>query len=331
MRVLLINVDSKIINLALGKLSTYHKCRGDFVRYEELNLFGYHRKGKGYTSLLDCSEYDKVYISNIFTVNQECLEATRCNQVLIGGIGSVNPHDCLPEEVDTCEVDYSLSLEDISYGFITRGCIRKCSFCLVPEIEGNLYFYNDIDKIIRHDRVSFLDNNFLAYSGHKEILKRLIVLNIKCDFNQGLDIRLIDEENAELLSRLNYAGEYVFAFDDIKLKKIIEKKLEIVKRYIARDWGIKFFIYHNAVNMSLKETVFRTKWCKKNKCLPYLMRDINCYESENREFLVDLAAYCNQPGIFKKMNFDAFLDRRHKNLSRISVSKEKYRVSSDGS
>ncbi len=178
-----------------------------------------------------------------------------------------------------------------------------------------LHQYRNVDEIVKHKKVKFLDNNFLAYNECEEIMEELIEKNIRCEFNQGLDLRLITERKAELLSKLNYMGEYVLEFDDIRLKDVIFKKFNILKKYITRDWKIKFFIYCNA-DMPLKDVIYRINWCKENKCLPYFMRDINCWDSANKHLYIDLAAWCNQPAFFKKTTFREFMIKRTNNKER---------------
>lgn len=327
MRVLLVDVDSKIPNLALCKLSTYYKSVNHTVDFIKLNFRGYPstKKAKG----IQVSEYDKVYISNIFTVNRDKFYIEGDSDISIGGVGSINPKNKLHPEIDMVELDYSLYPDnDTSYGFITRGCPRKCSFCFVPKTEGALYSYSSVNEIVRHNKVSFMDNNILAYKRCKEILKELIKRNIRCEFNQGLDLRLIDEENAELLSKLRWMGNYTFAFDDKKYLKVIEKKLQIIKKYIPAAWKLRFFIYHNAEYTTIEDTIFRVNWCRTNQCLPYIMRDENCWESKHSNFLIDFTSYCNQPGIFKKLDFYTFLQKRvingdRKKQSRITYKKAK--------
>jgi len=314
-KVLLVDVDSKIPNIALGKLSHYWKNRGYYVEYERMRFNGYPERKK--KREIKAKGFDKVYVSNIFTVNQDAFEVVGCDDVEIGGVGSNNNTKVLPQEIHELEVDYTLFEESYpnnttSYGFITRGCPRKCPFCFVPETEGNIRFDTPIEKILNlnHDRVSFLDNNILGYSDHKEILQELVDRQILCDFNQGLDIRFIDDENAKLLSELRYMGGYVFALDHLNYIPITERKLKIVKKHIPRDYALKFFIYHDAETMSIGDTRKRIEWCRENRCLPYLMRNQNCWTSPYREFFNDLAAYCNQPGLFKNMTFKTFIFRR---------------------
>ncbi len=296
------------------KISNYHKNKGDEVILIKLK-HNYYSKQKD-QKIIDAKEYNKVYASLIFPINKDSFKIINCNDVLIGGTGE-NISKKLPVEIENEDFDYSIYPEnDTSYGFITRGCIRNCSFCFVPKKEGMLYFNKSVKDIVKHKKVKFLDNNILAYNKHKEILQELIDKNIKCQFNQGLDIRLIDYENAKLLSKINYWGEYIFAFDNINLINIIETKLIILKKYISKDWKIKMFLYCNPA-MKLKEDVIkRIEWCKQNKVLPYFMRDITCWDSKYREFYSDLAAWCNQPSIFKKMEFHQFIIKRTNNIER---------------
>lgn len=308
MKILLVDVDSKIPNLALMKLSTYHKSLGDWVNMEKLGLDGYPTKKK--LKVVDAIGYDKVYASCIFTANKDWFKIINCSDVIVGGTG-INLIQILPQEIDSLSEDYSIYPDNTwSYGFITRGCIRNCYFCFVPKKEGRITYYRDWKNIVKFKKTDFLDNNFLAYPDHKKILQELINNNIHFKFNSGLDIRLIDGENAKLLSQCNYIGEFIFAFDDKKYENIITTKLNIVKHYVSTDWKLKFDIYCHP-SMQMYDTIFRINWCRSNKVLPYLMRDKECWNSKNNNFYVDLAAYCNQPNIFKKMSFEQYIVKRH--------------------
>lgn len=309
MYILLVNVDSEF-NVAIRKMYNYFKDNNN-VEMINLGLDGYPSKSYKYISGLG---FDIVYVSNIFDVNMYKYEVVGCENVVVGGIGSINPHLQLPEEIEATDPFY-FDYEDTSYGSITRGCIRNCSFCKVPKYEGALRFCNDVKKIIKHHKVKFLDNNILAYEGHMEVFNYLLENNIRCDFNQGLDFRLVNHQNAELLSKLNYMGEYIFAFDDPKYQMLLEEKLIILKQYIKKDFKLKFYIYHNK-SMDIAQLISRVEWCRANEALPYVMRDIDCWEDPINHFYVDYAAYCNQPAMFKKMDFETFLrDTRYPNNS----------------
>lgn len=311
MKILLVNVDSRF-NLAIRRMYNYFKKDNEVVMID-LGLDGYPNRKK---KVVDATGYDKVYSSNIFEINQDRFEIVGCDDITYGGIGSINPSLQLPKEIEQTE-PYYYDHEDTSYGFITRGCIRNCWFCKVPKYEGKLKVYNSLENIIKHKKVKFLDNNILAYKGHIDVFRYLIDKKIRCEFNQGLDFRLINEENAEALSKLNYMGEYIFAFDDSKYEPLLEKQLKIIKKHISKDWKLKFYIYQ-AKDMDIAQLIRRVEWCRNNKCLPYVMRDINCWDSKERNFYIDYAAYCNQPSFFKKMDFETFLYKRHKNQERIN-------------
>ena len=307
MKILLIDIDSKIPNIALMKLSSYYKKQENSVDLITLNSSYYPNRKK--RKIVDVEGYDKVFASTIFFDNYKYVDILNGN-VEYGGTGySITKK--LPPEIEKRSPDYSIYPDnDISYGFITRGCIRKCSFCVVPEKEGKIYQENKIEDIVKHKKVKFLDNNILSFNNHYEILQELIDKKIRCQFNQGLDIRLLNNRNAELLNKMNYMGGYIFAFDNIKDEKLINKKVELFKKYVNKDWKLKFFLYCHP-EMDLKEDVYyRIMWCKKNKLLPYLMRDISCWNNENNHLYIDLASWANQPRCFKKLTFSEYLHKR---------------------
>lgn len=196
----------------------------------------------------------------------------------------------------------------------------------MSEKEGNVHQVGTIDSVVHHKKVIFLDNNILAWSGHLEIFKELIRKSIKCGFNQGLDVRLVTEENAELLSQINWLGEYIFAFDYLKNEKSINRGLKILKKYILKKWQLKFYLYCHP-DMDIKNDVlYRIDWCRYNQVLPYLMRDISCWGNKKQFLYTDLAAWCNQPGVFKQIEaFEDFIIKRHLgNLKRAYMILELY-------
>lgn len=299
MNILLLDIDSKIPNIALMKLSTYHKLQGDKVELITLNYTGY-REGK---KIKIQKEFDKIYSSIIFTSNKE---------VGIGETGG-SGYDLvktLPKEIDDLDEDYTIYPNtEKRYGFITRGCKRKCEFCFVPKKEGGIYLYREPERIVKENRIyEFLDNNILSYNQHKDILLWLVINKVRYNFNQGLDIRLIDDYNSYLLSKSRYIGEYIFAFDDIKLEHLINSKLHLYRKYMKKEWKIKFFILVG-FNSEPEEDIYRVEWCRANQVLPYIMRHEN-YNKELKPFYTNLAAYCNQPHLFKSMSPTEFINKR---------------------
>lgn len=313
-KILLVDVDSKIPNIALMKISSYYKSQEYNVELKVLN-FTYYPQAKNQV-IIDAFEYDKVFVSVIFKTNKNVVRVINCNDVYYGGVGT-SLTTCLPQEIDVCQKDYSIYPDnDCSYGFITRGCVRNCYFCVVPKKEGNIRKVNDVNNIVRHKKVIFLDNNILAYEKHLDILQELEEKKIKCQFNQGLDIRLLNDKNAKLLSELNYFGEYVFAFDNINDENYVYEKLQLFKKYVNKEWKAKFFLYCHPDMDLFNDVVYRINWCKENKVLPYLMRDISCWKAKYKNFYTDLSAWCNQPSLLKKMTFEQFMQKRTKNVQR---------------
>ena len=307
--VLLVDVDSKIPNLALMKISTYEKGFGNSVDIQKIGLTGYPSKRKS-NVIIDAKDYDRVWLSVIFTINKGEIAIANCPDVRYGGTG-FDLKTKLPQEIDDLREDYTIYPENkSSYGFITRGCVRNCEFCFVPRKEGFLKPYRDWRHIVRHKKTFFLDNNFLAYEKHEEILEEMNDEKISYSFNQGLDIRLINDKNAFLLANARYLGDLTFAFDDINLEKVILKKLGILRKHISESRNLRFFVYVNP-NQTIENILYRVEWLRLHNCLPYVMRDSSCWNSGYSDFYTDLASYCNQPQFFKKKTFENFLTERY--------------------
>jgi len=141
MRVAIYDVDSKIPNLALMKISAWHKSQGDSVEM--------------YSPLFQ-SEYDKIYASKIFNFSDGSM--LNPEKMVIGGTGYDMKKE-LPEEIEDMVPDYSIYNYPHNIGFTMRGCRLKCSFCVVPEKEGKPYGVMTIPKIWTQR-----DSDFLIYS-----------------------------------------------------------------------------------------------------------------------------------------------------------------------
>lgn len=318
MKVLLIDVDSTIPNRALMKLSWFFKSFGVNVVLIRCLIPIYKMPKK--PIFIDTSEYDAVFVSVIFEGTLNGIAFSDMGNVDIGGTGSSDITKTLPKEIDSCESDYSIYPEfDFSVDFLSRGCIRICDFCVVRKKEGYLRQVAQIRDVVRHKKVKFLDNNFLALPNHMDLLQELVDMKLRCQFNQGLDIRLVTEENAMLLSKMNYMGEYVFAFDDVTLKEKVEEKLTILKKHIKKDWKIKFFIFCKPEMDVVSDVYARILWCKKNKVLPYFMRHKSCWASENVRTYNDFSAWCNQPGLFKTHTYEEFCRKRRPQIGRTDI------------
>lgn len=206
----LISVDghSGFPNLALMRLSAYHKARGDAVEW-----------WNGFT------HYDRVYISKVFTFSPDVDTVINADEIITGGTGYRDYRD-LPPEVEATPPDYSIYPNfKRAVGFLTRGCIRNCPWCSVPRKEGTIRPAAAWDEIKRPDsrEIIFLDNNVLA-SGHGlEQIDRMGGEPVWVDFNQGLDARLITLETARLLAKLHWIRFVRLSCDTSDMLPVIEQ------------------------------------------------------------------------------------------------------------
>lgn len=232
MRVLLLDLDidkrrRPFPNLALMKLSAYYKARDDEVHLNE-PLFG----------------FDKVFASCIFTWHgKRTLNVPP--ETCLGGSG-YNLNIILPSEVEHIRPDYDLYPRvDFSMGFTSRGCIRRCPWCIVPTKEGRLMPWATIDEFWdhRHRKVKLLDNNFLAQPAADEILARLAEDRLEVDFYQGLDIRLVDERMAFYLARVK-SDSLRFSFDDIAYEKDVREGVKLLRENGVRSRKLSFYVLY---------------------------------------------------------------------------------------
>jgi len=315
----LVDVDSSIPNLVLMKISAFYKEKSFEVDLKKIGYTGYdHCKRK--EIIIDGSNYEKVFISAIFPLNKDLIKVRNCKEVYHGGIG-YDYKITLQKEIEHIFPDYSLYPDnEYSIGYLTRGCIRNCEFCFIPKKEGILKFNAFLKEFYdpKQPKIMLLDNNFLALPNQKcvELLEELKGTGKIINFKQGLDFRLLTKEKAKALIELRYDGNYIFAFDCIRDKPIIERNLKEIWKPLTKAWQTKFFVLVG-FNSTLEQDLERVYFLKSHKCLPYIMRYETCYSSSNRPFYTDLAAWCNQPGFFKNMSFTEFLKIRHSTKERL--------------
>ena len=274
MKVLLIDIDSTIPNLALKKVEKYHADRGDEIIWD---------------MALALNSVDKVYVSCVFPENKyKCLIFE--GRALIGGSGydmSVK----LPPEIDAVK-------PRINWGFTTRGCIRHCHFCFVPTMEGNIHKIGDIYDIWdgKSKELFIMDNNILAMPDHfKMICGQLRGEKLRVDFNQGLDHRLLSEDLWHELTTLRHIREIRFAFDDIAYKKTVVRALELMKRGGLKDWQTRWYVYVGKKD-TLKTVYERLVLLKSYKQTAYLMRDKEVHDNPQ---WIAMAAWTSLQGAFK--------------------------------
>lgn len=318
----LLDNGSKHPNLALLKISGYNKAIGHDV--ELLH---------DYDSIKD---YDKVYMSKVFNFTEIPINLEDYDNLEIGGTGFFEDGgESLPHEIEHHMPDYSLydeyidkqieegarpvryrDYKEYSIGFMTRGCFRKCDFCVNKKYD-RVHKHSSLKEFldVGRQRIYLWDDNFMAYSGWRESLDELEESGKYFQFRQGLDIRLMTEEKAERLSSMKYYGDYIFAFDHIEDRELIEEKLALWKRYCTKTTKLYVLCgfdkegkYDNEFWLrDIVGVMKRLEVLMKYQCLPYIMRFERYEESPYRGVYITLARWCNQPNMFKKLSLYEYL------------------------
>lgn len=317
MNILLIDVDSKIPNLALMKLSTYHKTKGDNVRIQILNKNQVQNPNiENNTRDTNINMYpDKIYGSIIFKKNKHAMDgylfAYPNVEIVIGGSG-YDLNSKLPDKIDRLKPDYDLYENcDSSYGYTSRGCNRQCYFCIVPQKEGKFkrYMHPSVFYDRKFDKIFFLDNNILwDKEWFREIIRFCLHYKLKPWFNQGLDIRLIDESDIKLLIKVKRIEMFEFAWDDIKLEKIVKHKIQMMKDCgLNTRQKVQIYIYVDSDN-EFESGLYRCNELKKLNVNAFIMYNI---DNPRTQRIVDLSRWTNKKMFFWKYTFDEYLRIHH--------------------
>lgn len=324
-------------NLVCEKLSAYWKEKGA----ETHLLLNYD----------DLDDYDEVFIAKVFT-DTPCPEylydekwLKKHKKIHIGGTGFYfDKAPNLPDEIEHHMPDYHLYDEwiendvakvrelkgenfnekryrvqfkeytDYSIGFLTRGCFRKCKFCVNQKYD-HVFKHSPMEEFFDESRrkLCFLDDNFLGCPNWRELLESVIATKRPFKFKQGMDERLLTDEKCEMLFNANYDGDYTFAFDNIKDYNLIHKKLKMIRNHTEKA-GVMFYVlvgFESTDYIDIENAFKRIELLLNYRCLPYIMRYMNKNEtpwkdSKYRSLYVTIARWCNQPSIVKKMTFREF-------------------------
>lgn len=308
-------------NLACMKISAYYKGLGYTVvlktDYDDLNIF------------------DKVFISKVFTDTEVDESVLDLPNVSYGGTGFFyDKAPALPDEIEHHMPDYHLYDDwvesqlskgakvrdfiyylDYSIGFLTRGCFRKCPFCVNKNYD-KVHEHSPLEEFLDtdHKNICLLDDNFLGCAFWKELLTELQKTGKAFQFKQGLDERLLTEEKCELLFSSKYDGDFIFAFDNIEDAKLIQEKIILARKYSAATF--KFYVFcafdrkdkwdENFWVRDIFNTLIRIEILMKHRCIPYIMRFNRYEESPYKGMYIDIARWCNQPSLFKKKSLREF-------------------------
>lgn len=317
-----------------------NKTRHRFPNLASMKISGYFKEQGHNVELLlsydNLDQYNKVYISKVFTDTPVPEDVLKMDNVEYGGTGFFfDKAPNLPYEIEHHMPDYHLydkfidiQLQngekkknltyfiDYSIGFTTRGCFRQCSFCINQNCK-KVKKHSEINEFLDHSRkyICLLDDNILGFKNWKDIFIELNKINKNFQYKQGLDERLLNEEKCKMLLNSKYIGSLIFAFDNIEDKNIIIDKLELLRKLdqkkIPMFYVLCGFDRENKYNeefwkQDIIDTFERIKILMKYKCIPYIMRFEKYKDSPYRGMYINLARWCNQPSFYKKKSFREF-------------------------
>lgn len=323
-------------NLACEKISGYWKEQGATV---ELKL-----------DYENFDDYDQVFVSKVFTDTPVPEWLCETEKVHIGGTGFYfDKAPNLPDEIEHHMPDYRLYDEwikstverakqaaqvagtpfneksfmlqfkeytDYCIGFLTRGCFRKCKFCVNQKFD-HVFVHSPLEEFYYDEckKICLLDDNFFGCPRWEELLAELQATGKRFKFKQGLDERLLTEKKCELLFSSNYDGDFTFAFDNVSDYDLIHEKLKMIRRY-STSRNIKFYVltgFESTDHIDIENAFKRIALLLRYECLPYLMRyqnknDTPWKRSKYAGLYIAMARWCNQPSILKKMSFRYFCE-----------------------
>lgn len=293
-----IAVDSKHPNLALMKISSWHKNNGDQVEW--YNPF---------------EQYDIVYMSKIFNFSEDYNHwITNAKHIRKGGTG-YDIHSKLPEEMEFVTPDYSIypSIDEkTAYGFLTRGCPNKCKWCVVPRKEGDIHPYMDVDDIAVDGRTNLIlmDNNVLACSYGLEQIEKIIQRKYRVDFNQALDARLVTDDIAKLLAKVRFIDFIRFGCDTPKQVEECERAMDLVNKYKGKPGQ---YLMYTMIADDINEAYNRLSHFRSYKNVRVVaqpFRDTNNPRQVIPQWQLDMARWAMRREIYARCEFGEYEPRK---------------------
>jgi hypothetical protein len=275
----LLQVDGKWPNLALMHLSTWFRAQGEQVSHI------------GYIEQEGCRQ---VYASKVFSFS-------RCDSLredaIRGGTGWPDWRELapLPPEAEHCYPDYESFGCDYAMGYLTRGCIRRCPFCLVYEKEGMIHHHASLSEWWHgQDRIRLLDANLTAHTDILDYLHELMRSGAQVDFSQGLDARLVTEEMCGVLRFVRRWGRYHSAWDNPAEEYQILRGLRLLRDMVSQHDLMVYVLI--GFNTSPEEDLYRVQKLREERIDAFVM-PYDRADSYQRRF----ARWVNHKGIFKSV------------------------------
>lgn len=330
MRIAIIDADlvgrkkHRFPNLACMKLSGYYKAQGNDVvlktDYESLDKF------------------DRIFLSKVFTDTQVPEDVLELENLEYGGTGFYyDKAPKLPDEIEHHMPDYHLYADwvqekldagakrneyrfylDYSIGFLTRGCFRKCQFCVNKNYD-RVYLHSPVEEFMDPERkkICLLDDNFFGNPDWDIMLQKLKSTNRPFQFRQGLDERLLDDRKCQSLFSSRYDDTFTFAFDNLADAALVERKIILARKYTQAH--LRFYCFCGFDRQDVWDEAFwaddifsllkRIEILMKYRCLPYVMRFNRYTDSPYRGVYVSIARWANQPNMYKKQSLREFAEK----------------------
>ena len=343
-------------NLVCEKISGYWKEQGAEVELIMDPYYTWALYHDSLIGLATLNSYDRIYVSKVFTdtpIPDSVIELSESDpeRIKIGGTGFYfDKAPNLPDEIEHHMPDYHLYDEwiqqevskakaqaeqrgitfnesrfmvqfkeytDYSIGFLTRGCFRKCKFC-VNQKYNHVFLHSPLEEFYDPERkkICLLDDNVMGCSHWKELFEQLIATGKAFKFKQGMDERILTDEKCKYLFSAKYDGDYTFAFDNIADYDLIHEKLQLIRKYASPKANIKFYVlvgFESTDEHDIENAFKRIELLMRYRCLPYIMRYQNKNESPwkhsvYRGMYIQLARWANQPSLFKKKSFREYCE-----------------------
>ncbi len=302
-------------NLALMKIAGFYRSKG-------------HKVQLIYDDYMSVYNFDRVFISKVFTFSKIPDWVLSLKHVTIGGTGFFEDGgENLPDEIEhhmpyydlyKDYVEHQLALGhkrthysdylDYSIGFTTRGCFRKCSFCVNKKYD-HTFRHSPVREFFDENRpfIYLWDDNILAFPEWESVLDEIEATGRPFQFRQGIDLRLMTDRKAKRFVNSRYQGDFIFAFDHIEDKELIIQKVQLWKRYSSKI--CKMYViaaYKSQDEADIADVFERIHTLMRYGSIPYIMRYESYKTSKLKNIYIELARWCNQPNFFKKMSFREF-------------------------
>ena len=276
MIVRLVDVDSKMPNIALMKISAYHKAKGHDVDW--------------YNPMIDVP--DLILASKIFNFTPDYDYFLHDCEVIKGGSG-YDIKSRLPQEIEqSTKLDYRLYPNaDYSIQFFSRGCVRKCPFCIVKDKEGAIHTVEPMELNPNGKHIEIFDNNFFANPDWREAIK--IIKSYKQPVNfHGVDLRIMDEEQAYALNSLKHYKQIHVAWDNPK-DDLVPKLKEMIKH--IKPYKIMCYVLIGYWSTH-EQDIYRVEKLRELKIDPFVMP----YDKSD-DYQRKFARWVNHKAIFKSV------------------------------